>query len=382
MPDPSKRNPVAGTVRTVPKPTGIVPNDIPILRACTADDASFERLVRAWEATGPIDDIPGDHIRFLPFLYRRAENLGVRLRDHGIAKGVYTKAWYHHYVDHSQVLVTLEQQGILKRALLLKGHALHALVYKDDPPTRPSADVDILVRREDRYSAARALIDSGFHPAKHSPVWIELLLRKSLGLQAGPRELDLHWGLFDFCPDPELERRLFERSIEVQLRGKRYRTLSATDHVLHTLLHGAPKNEVSPARWVLDAHQLIISTDIDWELFVNEVARNGWAFPIARQLTFLRETFGTPVPSTVVDSIAKIRAHPLVLGLVRRNSSNRLWVLSLSRIVFRDQILITQTLGLRWNVTYLVLFAPLTTSLLFGERVSVFIQTGRFTPPR
>lgn len=349
---------------------GVRDEDLPILTACVASDDRFEAAVREWEAQGPIDDIPHHHIRFLPFLYRKAERLGVQLRDHAIAKGVYTKTWYHHHVEHGEVLEVVKASGVSQNSLILKGHALHALVYANDPPTRPSADVDLLTRRANRVAAIRALLGSGLTRQKSTPLQPELWLQRSIGLRHGRGELDLHWGIFDYCPDPRLEDRLFDRAITIDLRGESFRTLCPTDHLLHTLLHGAPRNNtVGPARWVVDAFHLVTSGNIDWELFVEEVVRNGWRDPLYRQLVFLTEQFDCPIPQGVLTALSEAKGRWLARALVKRHGSTKLIWRAVSRLLFRDQVLFGQTLGLTWRSAYLVLLFPATFALFVWELI-------------
>lgn len=268
-----------------------------LLLACLGADAEFATQLRAWQASIELDDIDYGSMRLLPFLYRKIERLGVEARDHGRLRGIYARFWALH---HTKAVPALDAVADLpEQFLVLKGTALQTLGYGNDPATRPSDDVDILVSPRARERALRHLLRAGFQLEVPLPLESSLNLRKGASLYRNGIAIDLHWNILPWVSDPQLIDRMFQRSITLDYRGRELHSLCATDTLLHTLTHGWGKNRVPPIRWVLDAAQLIRLQEIDWELFVAEARASGWARVASAQLGLLSTDFGVAVPAEI-----------------------------------------------------------------------------------
>lgn len=269
-----------------------------LLQACLAEDAEFAALFERWQDSVDLDDVDYGSHRLLPYLYRKLERLGVSARDQGRLRGIYARFWALH---HTKATPALDAVADLPMPyLVLKGTALQTLVYGNDPATRPSDDVDILVHPRDREQALRHLLRSGFELEVDLPLETYLHLRKGANLVRVGVAVDLHWNIFYWSADPLLIDRMFERAVEIDYRGRPLRSLGPTDTLLHTVIHGFGINTVPPIRWVLDAALLIRSGQIDWTLFETEVIASGWGRATSMQLRILADVFGVEVPIGVI----------------------------------------------------------------------------------
>ncbi len=314
-----------------------------VVTACLARPEETEAALRVWESAVPMDDIDGGSQRLVPYLYRKLERLKITARNHGILKGIYTRYWYLFNVMGMPTLTSITVILEPEQYLVLKGLALQALVYGADPPTRPCDDVDILVRQSDRESIYHRLVANGFKADGNKTPDVFLNNKIGINMQRGTEAVDLQWGLYMATRDPAFEDRLFARKIPLTISGFPLFTLSPTDHLLHTLLHGAARNSVSPIRWVLDAKLLIDGTAIDWKLFVDEVKTMGWARPITRQLRLLVEKYHVDVPGYVVAAVGVMRSpfEIAVLDFAKNTESvalNRVLVLTTQQPLIMRQL--------------------------------------------
>lgn len=100
-------------------------------------------------------------------------------------------------------------------------------------------------------------------------------------------------------------------SVPFAIAGASTLTLSATDHLLHTLAHGARANKVSPIRWVADAIWLLRGeAPIAWDRFVAQAAALRLSLVAARTLAYLRDTHGAAVPP---EALAALRGRSSML---------------------------------------------------------------------
>ncbi len=326
----------------------IIPEDL-VVAACLASSEDTEAALRRWESGVPMDDIDGGSQRLVPYLYRKLERLGITARNHGILKGIYTRYWYLFNVQGMPTLTSVNAVLDPAEYLVLKGLALQTLVYGSDPPTRPCDDMDILVRQRDRGSVHDKLTAAGFRADGHKGPDIFLNNKIGINMQRGPEAVDLQWGLYTGMTDPGFEDRLFSRKIAVTISGFPAFTLSPTDHLLHTLMHGAARNSVSPIRWVLDASLLISQTTIDWTLFVAEVKNLGWAGPVARQLRLLQSKYGVEIPDAVLTSIVALKS-PWAIRVLDFSKNTSSVAMSRLLMLTTQQPLIVQQLGLHDDV--------------------------------
>lgn len=323
-----------------------------LLLACLGADAEFATQLRAWQASIELDDIDYGSMRLVPFLYRKIERLGIEARDYGRLRGIYARFWALH---HTRAVPALDAVTDLPAQFLaLKGTALQTLGYGNDPATRPSDDVDILVKPSDRERALRHLLRAGFELEVDLPLEISLNLRKGVSLYRNGIAVDLHWNILPWVRDPQLIDRMFQRAITIDYRGRQLRSLGATDTLLHTLTHGWGKNHVPPIRWVLDAAQLIRHQEIDWELFVLEAKASGWARVAAAQLELLSTDFGVTVPAEIERRLRSGGGHFDHLLQRAHLRTDSIWVKRLARLAGWDARVLASNLQRRASVSELL----------------------------
>ncbi len=125
--------------------------------------------------------------------------------------------------------------------IVLKGPAFAATLYPQ-PATRPSADLDLLVRPEQFVRAREIFVELGYRSAwRRFEILQHVQNEESLVPVADPRlrEVDLHWDL-RFATGYRREGivgELFERSAIVQASSMKFRALSPIDALVHASVH-------------------------------------------------------------------------------------------------------------------------------------------------
>ncbi len=235
-----------------------------LLKACLlrGDDAVL--CWRGWRDRVDIEGIDLGTQRLLPLLYANLHDLGVA--DPALAryKNVYRHARLHNQVLTRQALEALELlAGAGIEGMLLKGIAFIALYYGQFG-LRPMNDIDVMVRPETAEQAVDVLLGAGWR-VKHPDWTVKWMIAHghAVTLERGASELDLHWRVLQdryYISDEQC----WTEGQTVAISGKPAKTLSDTDHLLHTCVHGARWNEVSPIRWVADAAFILRRGSIDW----------------------------------------------------------------------------------------------------------------------
>jgi hypothetical protein len=173
--------------------------------------------------------------------------------------------------------------------LLLKGAAL-AGVYRDKGSTRPMEDVDILIRPHDLSQVMVGLAAHDCRPPQRITTdYLAELIRFRHELTFHTPEghaLDVHWYLVSDSWDLEAEDAFWQDAVPCDLPALAARTLHPSDQLLHTCLHGAQWNQVSPVRWLADA-TMLIRGGIDWQRLEAQGRRLRQLAPIRDTLLFL-----------------------------------------------------------------------------------------------
>lgn len=342
-----------------------------LLLACLSPESKFEQRLRNWEAAQELNSIDAGSLRLLPFLSHRIETMKMPARDRGRIKGVYLKNWFEQQasqVEVQEVLSVLQDRGL--HPIVLKGYALIQVAYPGAAPTRPSADLDLLVDSPTLNSAVALFTNLGYQaPLAYSPLDHNAGL-KSMGLRHPGKllEIDVHVRILNFGADPEFSNRIRERAVTMQLAGTQVLTLCPTDHLLHILIHGSGVNEVPPIRWIVDAAQLISNCDIDWALFATEVAHNKLRVPILAQLQYLVSEFDIPVPSAVIETIkASPQSLSGLLMSVRAQMQSRNQM-RIARVLFGEYLARPET----YHRQHFWLWYPLANPLIAWQVVRDF----------
>jgi hypothetical protein len=284
-----------------------------LLQACLLPGEASVVAWRAWQQRVDFDDIDAGSMRLVPLLNHNLMQQGVADPDLGRYRGLVRRSWYQNQVQFQQaagVLALFVAKGI--PALLLKGVPL-ALLYYPAKALRPMSDFDLLVPYGETERAIAVLQAAGWNgdlnPLLRVPAPHRLQAGHAWGFQdRSGAKLDLHWRILQTSFSPDADE-LFWRGAETfSVAGATAHTLNATDHLLHTCIHGLPKNDVPPIRWIADAMMILRAREIDWERLLAQTQAHRTSVMMIHALTYLRDHFRAPVPDGILE---RLRGGPI-----------------------------------------------------------------------
>ncbi len=307
-----------------------------LLTAALADGETAVRAWHCWQSGEKTETTGEGSSRLMPLVYFNLTRLGLNDPSMVSLKEIYirTRLINRLRLTHlSWLLKLFESQGI--PTLLLKGVALALQIYRD-PGLRPMADLDLAVPHEHAQRAMDTLRNIGFSSEPCLPggrispeYYAAVQFRDARGI-----ELDLHFSPFhDYAPF--FLNRLRWTAVApfwaaaTSLRvGESYTlTLSATDHLLHTLEHGAVANAVSPIRWVADAVWLLRGeSPIVWDRFIAQATTLQLSLIASRTLAYLRDRHGAKVPTRVLKTLGRCPSALEVLEYSGRQDRLPRWI--------------------------------------------------------
>jgi hypothetical protein len=209
------------------------------------------------------------------------------------------------------VVVALRSAGI--EPLLLKGYALADLVYPD-PVTRPSHDLDVLVRLDQVEPACQALTQIGCTLPDQATATVQLANAYDLPVVLPPLAglatlLELHWdlaprGLFAFDLDVwRVRAEVFDVAGQPALR------FSPEDMLLHLALH-MRKHRYIGLRWLCDVAALLrhfavgaARRPLDWEYVVGSARAAGLTVLLYTSLALAQRLLQAPVAPALLTSL-------------------------------------------------------------------------------
>jgi Uncharacterised nucleotidyltransferase len=279
-----------------PEPAGDVE-----LATLASDPVDWTALVALAirEGTAPLLH---SHLARLGLLDRLPEVARRRLTDvvGGVwaANAVLARCW-------AQATTALRQAGV--ETLTLKGMALANTVY-GEPALRPMADVDLLVREEDRAAAHAVLRSLGYRTPGHAADMLGAS-RSFVELVRDGSRIDLHWHAAHYLR--------FERIVEVDhegmwararpliTEGGRSRMLAPEDLLLHLVLHLTLGSDFARVLWYADIDAVVrrFAAQLDWGLVEREAdhwrirALTGWTLGV------VAASFNTPLPAGLLDRL-------------------------------------------------------------------------------
>jgi len=172
-----------------------------------------------------------------PAELRPPEMIIARMREIFLKNNIY----YQILVRQLRVIQdAFEKQGI--RSLVFKGLALAWTVYPDFA-TRPSGDIDLLVKPELFLKAREVLIQIGYgYNFKRFEMFKEICKAEEFVHQKDakkPLTIDLHWNLLHYYGiqrDNGFEN-VFARTADVEMPGLKFQTLDRVDALIYSALH-------------------------------------------------------------------------------------------------------------------------------------------------
>jgi hypothetical protein len=280
-----------------------------LLRASLWKGEESLRFFHQWKSELPFHDIDYASQRLLPLLYKNlsAQNVADPLLDR--LKGIYRYTWAENQKLLSQVPILV--QGFNERnipCLLLKGAGLTATCYEGNFGMRTMTDLDILIP-EDKVDVAVAWLNqSGWKSTSIYRREYVAAHHASNFKHANGINLDLHWHLLHQRADFFYDRLFWEKAVTSELRGTRFLTLCATDHLIHACLHGSHWDEVKTLRWVADAYTLIEKSSIDWNRVVSLSSSLEIRLLILDMLDYLKTNYRAPIPQSVLDELSRVES--------------------------------------------------------------------------
>jgi hypothetical protein len=246
-----------------------------------------------------------------------------------------------------QILEAFSAQNI--HVLLLKGPALARTLYAE-PATRPSADIDLLIRPEDFLPGRKVLEDLGYHgQVKLFETFRHLYCQEEFvhsrdGESCVP--VELHWDLHNFSGFNHKRGidGVFENAVEIRSPRLNFKTLSPVDALVHAALHLTMKHDQDILLiWLYDVALLARSMAVPGDWGCLQERSSDWSATLAVQnclkmaMTWLGlklplgfSDFGSWPRPTEAESNAWLHSHS------RRTSTKSMlalhWPASLNRV--------------------------------------------------
>jgi hypothetical protein len=215
----------------------------------------------------------------------------------------------------TQIVECLEREPL--DVLTFKGPTLAALAYRD-LGLRAFSDLDLLVKPDDVPRALELLRTLGYQPdadidPAHLPRIIEV--ENAFAVRAPNGQLvEVHWALtpksFRFRHDLD---RVWDRAIDVDIAGRRVRTLPAAHLLLFLCVHAA-KHCWESLGWIVDIARLIDAVPIDYDEVRTLAAHSGTERILMLGLLLAHDLGSAPVPG---DLVAIIRRDRVIDTLAR-----------------------------------------------------------------
>ena len=215
-----------------------------------------------------------------------------------------------------KALKALQQSGI--PALALKGIVMAHGIYPD-PSLRPMSDVDLLVPPGKRENALQVLRALGYEYTDS-----ELATRREFIWRLAPNQefapplqrrgsrvlLEVHTQLE--CSEPLFSmsvREFWSRSIVVDLKGLRVRTLCPVDFLFHLCLHQSRSHRFEKGLLPLVDLKLLLDSRSDWNWadIVERSLQCGCTTWMYLTLEVARDLLRAPVPDSVFQTLPRPR---------------------------------------------------------------------------
>jgi hypothetical protein len=211
-----------------------------------------------------------------------------------------------------QVLAILAQAGV--HTVILKGVALAYTVY-EDPLCRQHGDLDLWVRPEQLSEAMGALQSLGYTAQDKADRPSELTRlvggeQQMVSHIPGSGMIELQWPVLRgewVRHTTQIENEaIWQRRIEVSIAGCSAHVMAPEDTLIHLALHQAINHQFSHPwlRGLLDVHLVILHQAPDWDQLVARARAWRVATVTWSMLDLVTRLLGTPVPETVLRSLA------------------------------------------------------------------------------
>jgi hypothetical protein len=221
------------------------------------------------------------------------------------------------------VIDALARRGVVP--VMLKGFALAMRLYPEQPLGRPSADVDVLIPREQLGEASAAMRDLDLRAYRNTSLADPFEEHHHLSFFSGDRLVEVHFRLFTgFGGGGFDDRAVLARSRASTLEGRVIRLLAPEDEFLYLAVHAA-NHAFLRVSWLLDLERyLLVSPELDWALIETRARESGFFIAMSTALRLVQELLGVELPPRAARFFSLGRAREAVDRLV----FSRRWVVS------------------------------------------------------
>jgi len=193
--------------------------------------------------------------------------------------------------------------------IVLKGPAL-ARTYYPDPVTRPSDDIDLLVKSDDFIESRNVLISLGYlclgkrFEKSRDFFCEEVFIHEKK--EAVFCQVELHWDLlrFDGVKRKEKIDDLFKYSVKVNSSSLTIHSLSRIDMLLHLALHMCwDHNQSIRLNWIYDIYLIAksLKNPKDWEMLQRKSVEWNAVVAVKNSLEMIKIWMGFELPDQFED---------------------------------------------------------------------------------
>lgn len=189
--------------------------------------------------------------------------------------------------------------------LVLKGPHVAATLYKN-PAERNYCDLDILVRPDDYFPAAKILLKNGFRlfSVNRRRLASERVDYQLLLLAPHRVAVEIHRALADSDQFRSDVRGFFRRSEQFAFGELKVRGLGSEDLLLHLCLHFGKRHFMtSEKKHLLDIALLLKKKDVAWPVFLDRVKQAHCRAVTYYCLSAVRSQQGEEIPTEVMASL-------------------------------------------------------------------------------
>ncbi len=233
-------------------------------------------------------------------------------------------------------------------AIAIKGPALAIAAY-GDVAMRVFGDLDFMVRLSDLPRAAKALELVGYSSATYRAEVVESGFFPDVTLDFSREDnvVDLHWrlspGHFPFAPEGE---QVWNRTVEIELLGRRVRVLGSADTIAFQTCHGSKHGWMTLAQICDFAWVLATAKPISWASVLDDARRTRSLRMLLLGVDLAHSLSLCEVPAELLDAARRDRhlaplSRRVTLGIfnLRRPVELDEWLIALGTIeALRDRV--------------------------------------------
>ena len=283
-----------------------------LLKASLLKGNNVENYFLEWKSISNYEnELDYNSYLITPFLYKNLKENKIDDPLIKILKGIYKRTWYKNNILLKrlvELLNILNSNGI--DCILLKGVALIFLYYRD-LGIRELADMDFLVKVDQAELVINKLEENGwFHPKNKPHNYIKYWKALDLVDKEGFK-IDIHWHPFEESCWENSHSDFWDRSIELEYKSIRAKSLNITDVFFVTVIHGIHNYQSLNKKilWIADSVNLLKnkSSKIEWER-LHYLSKKYWVSSNFKDIcNYLNNNFNTEIPDYFIYKLTTTR---------------------------------------------------------------------------